>query len=377
MSANGQPFEWLGLLKWSLSYTDGTKNDQNISPMSAEDRAFLEEVMKHGIVNEADRMKVILSEITLYLDTLSASDQTVFLDEEKEEEIQSLMMELKDIVGLIDYAKMFAAMGGIQLLMGMSLEQSISPRLRATCMTALATLCQNNPTVQKTMFEQGIMTTLINLYFSQHPEEKQNSLDESYGVLRSRIVQAISAMVRGMDSAEEAFCLNDKARELIESGLGMLETSPRSPFILRKKTLFFLQALITSDSTNHSRIGLFQPAIQYIVNHYLHSDDEPDLELREMSLSFILRIFENNLGASLDRDTKLVIEDFASRRIGTFTQTDDELEQEELYLCQQIVRVMNSGDGSAMAESRTQMTASTVPMLLAASPDPSHKTIPQ
>ena len=46
MAPSGDPFAWLGLLKWSLAYSDGTKPSEGAVPMSPEDKAFLEKVMK-------------------------------------------------------------------------------------------------------------------------------------------------------------------------------------------------------------------------------------------------------------------------------------------------------------------------------------------
>ena len=44
------PFHWLGLLKWSLAYSDGTEPAGDVEPMSKEDIDFLEKVMKEGIM---------------------------------------------------------------------------------------------------------------------------------------------------------------------------------------------------------------------------------------------------------------------------------------------------------------------------------------
>uniref|UniRef100_A0A7S4KBJ9 Uncharacterized protein n=1 Tax=Guillardia theta TaxID=55529 RepID=A0A7S4KBJ9_GUITH len=60
----GNPWAWLGLLKWSLSYSDGTRKNDDITPMSKEDREFLEKVMAEGIIDENERMKFILQEST-------------------------------------------------------------------------------------------------------------------------------------------------------------------------------------------------------------------------------------------------------------------------------------------------------------------------
>ena len=58
-SNSNNPWAWLGLLKWSLSYADGTTPSDNVE-ISAEDKAFLEAVMAEGVVDENDRMKTIL-----------------------------------------------------------------------------------------------------------------------------------------------------------------------------------------------------------------------------------------------------------------------------------------------------------------------------
>eukprot|EP00957_Ditylum_brightwellii_P021676 1634204-Ditylum_brightwellii.AAC.1 len=77
MSSSGgggnSPFAWLGLLKWSLAHQDGTRPSSDVAPMSEEDRKFLESVMKDGIVDEGERMKTILTELTESLETIRDS----------------------------------------------------------------------------------------------------------------------------------------------------------------------------------------------------------------------------------------------------------------------------------------------------------------
>jgi len=63
-NGNGNnPWGWLGLLKWTLSHSDGTSPSSEMK-MSEEDRKFLETVMKEGIIDENDRMKEILKRVT-------------------------------------------------------------------------------------------------------------------------------------------------------------------------------------------------------------------------------------------------------------------------------------------------------------------------
>jgi len=422
MSNPSQPAEWLGLLKWSLSYTDGTRND-NISPMSPEDRAFLEEVMKHGIVNESERMKEILSELTLYFDS---QDDTVSSPStpDKQEEIENLLLELRDLVGLIDYAKMFTVMGGASLLMAIASFESSSSwipsiRIRTTCMIVLATLCQNNPSVQKTMIDQGHLVRLMHLFISlfQHIQirnsnemnidEKQDrtwiaSMDELL-LFSTRIMQAISASVRDFVLAEEVFCKHELSSRCIENGLGIWMNSPLQDesilsssrwLMLRKKTLFFLQALITSDTSNASRLSLFQTSIDYIARHCLHSHIGTDVELREMSLSFFIRIYERQYDSNMDENTHLFLQEFMAQRCGIDSSTNlhehqdqEDDEQEELLLCQQLHHLLLTRTSRSVVEAsqvdsidtNDAVTATHGPMLmlLPASADRSHETIPQ
>ena len=111
---NSNPWAWLGLMKWSLEYTDGTKPTSDA--MSAEDRAFLEKVMAEGIIDENERMKTILKEVTAQMESwrTNASD----CSREDEDTVEDLLDELRFIVEQIDYARAFQAMGGLSFLLG-------------------------------------------------------------------------------------------------------------------------------------------------------------------------------------------------------------------------------------------------------------------
>ena len=58
----GQYGNWLGLLKWSLAQGeegDGTVDTQ-VTPMTEEDKAFLEQVMKECVKDEPQRITEII-----------------------------------------------------------------------------------------------------------------------------------------------------------------------------------------------------------------------------------------------------------------------------------------------------------------------------
>jgi hypothetical protein len=77
------------------------------------------------------------------------------------------------------------------------------------------------------------------------------------------------------------------------------------------------------------RLRLFQSSIDYVVRHFLHPDQEPDLELREMTLSLLVRMLEQQVGSSLEENTKLYLKEFMTQRISTFheIQEQDEIDR--------------------------------------------------
>lgn len=304
MADPNTPWAWLGLLKWSLSYTDGTvPSDESLTPMSAEDKAFLEKVMKDGIIDEGERMKTILKDLTDYLYRVKSVNATAQEDSKSEHpELDAdgaviLLLELRDIVEQIDYARAFTAMGGVQFLMGCAAERNSVPRsIRSSCLGVLATLCQNNPPVQKDMLDRGAIEFLSDLYFKEFPSSApEGDTGESDGLVRGRIVQALSCCVRSHALAEEKFCAHANGRRVIESGLGMRaqeETLPEPPLALKKRCIFFLRAVVTSDTSDSNRVRLFEPCVRHVSTHFLDPVKEPEAEIREMTLGLLDMILQ-------------------------------------------------------------------------------------
>jgi len=349
---------WLGLLKWSLSYVDGTvpsEESPQFKEMSAEDKAFLEDVMKNGIIDEGERLKTILSEMVAYLESLlnqnpkSSSTEstpptatpTTTASEKSVEDVIVLLEELQDIVEQIDFAKSFAAMGGIQFLVGCASKGDIVPQpIRSSCLAILATLCQNNPAVQYMMLDQGNIPKLIQLYFDQITSEADSNND----TLRMRTMQAMSSTIRNHDMAEKIFCMNSEGIKMIESGLGLYSdedvvgeanTHPTSPLSLRRRTLFFVQALVTSDSADADRIKLFKACVQYIVQKYVDPEMESNAELREMALSMLHRLLDQKKCINAILDFKQNLVGLGVNRVSVLRSLEGEEREyaaEELYL---------------------------------------------
>ena len=314
-SGGSEPaWAWLGLLKWSLAYSDGTRpSDETMTPMTDEDKAFLEAVMKDGIIDENERMKTILKKVTESLEAMKqkaeGKDVKVPLSEK---EIDELLLELRDIVEQIDYARAFAAMKGLPFLLGCANERDAVPRpVRIACLGILATMCQNNPPVQIELLNLGSIRILTEVYFAEYPEEPPSEPpEEANGHLRSKVVQAMSANVRNNELAEDVFCQIDGARRVLASALGLFsgqETLPPPPVSLRKRALFFLRALIASDTATMARVRMFDNCISYVCDNFVSGAQDADPELREMSLGLIEQMLTQkcSVNAVLDRKDAL------------------------------------------------------------------------
>lgn len=319
-SGNAEPnWAWLGLLKWSLSYTDGTSDNKDVSPMSKEDREFLEEVMKDGIIDEGKRMNHILTELTNGIQSLKDGGDVV-PKSVNEEEMVEYLEELRDIVEQIDYAKAFAAMGGLTFLLGCASEptQVIPTNIKSHCLGVLATLCQNNPSVQYNLLELGAMKTLVTLYVSSSQIQ-----------IQPKVVQTLSCMIRNHAMAEHIFCQDEMSIQVLESGLGLTSTTTTSA--LQKRCLFFLQALVTSDTADEKRLQTLTPCLNFVVTKFLTCDN---VELREMTLSMVIRLFQHKEHAqTLTHHTNL-LQTIGTQRISTIQSlTGEELDfaQEELH----------------------------------------------
>lgn len=342
---------WLGLLKWSLNYVDGTvpsAESPGFTQMSAEDKSFLEEVMKNGIIDEGKRMKTILSSLVTYFDFCYGKEVG---DVISTEEATELLFELKDIVEQIDYAKSFAVMGGIDFLLGCASKKEVVPTtIRVGCLKTLSTLSQNNPHVQLMMLEHGSIAKLLGLYFSELSFQQNENKDSdkvtneeiSNESLRAQIIQVMSSSIRNHDTAEKLFCMNTAGVKMIESGLGLHQENGKKPndLVLRRKTLFFLQALVTSDIADHDRVSKFVPAIQFVALNNLDPQLEESQELREMSLSMLTRLLELKRSVNCILDIQNAIVSLGVKRIAELRKLDDaesEYTIEELNLWESLI----------------------------------------
>eukprot|EP00970_Alexandrium_tamarense_P011240 scaffold2420_cov208-Alexandrium_tamarense.AAC.7 len=315
MSDNNSPFAWLGLLKWSLAYSDGTRPaDDTIEPMSKEDKEFLEKVMKEGIIDEGERMKTILKDLTDGLESMLKGGGTDGGSEEEkrkelsEDDMLDLFQELRDIVEQIDYARAFMAMGGIPFLLGCATTEGNVPKsIRKAALSVMATMCQNNPPVQLNLLEVGHIPHFIQLFFDYTPTEENGYVGDDS--IREKVVQALSASIRGHSMAEHVFCKNEQGRLMLQIGIGMTqeegktEQQPKPSAQLRRRCMFLLRALLTADDTTNERWEQYKNVIAYICTHETNPAWEDDAEIREISIAMLTQLLKQKPSPTEDGGT--------------------------------------------------------------------------
>lgn len=359
-----EQWPWLGLLKWSLTYVDGTvpsEESEDFKKMSKEDIAFLEEVMKNGIIDEGDRMKKILKHLVTYFEHVQGGPGVKAVEEEKTsqdekdefadplsvDEIEELLQELQDIVEQIDFAKSFSTMGGISFLIGCSSQSTKVPtKIRAACLAVLGTMTQNNPAVQYTMLEQGNIPKLVDTFFAEYLRDDA----EDASMIQARALQAMSCSVRNHDIGEKIFCMNTEAQKMVEASLGLYshksetekvkEALPKPSDNMRRKALFFMQALVTSDSADSERICLFNNAIQYVASRFIDKGIESNADIREMALSMLTRILDQKKSVNAVLDVKSYLVTLGIKSIAEMRKLkgeEKELFGEELRLWEMLI----------------------------------------
>ncbi|EJK67057.1 hypothetical protein THAOC_11955 [Thalassiosira oceanica] len=298
-SADGSQHAWLGLLKWSLAYCDGTRPSSATTEMKKEDLEFLQKVMEEGIINEGDRMKSILREITDSIQShLEVGEPEEKEEEFDEDELLDIFQELRDIVEQIDYARAFMSLGGIPFLLGIATYhasnagKTIPVTIKKAALGTMATMAQNNPPVQLKLLELGHLPQLIQLFFDYSPgNDSGNEPDDS---MREKCVQAISASIRGHAMGEICFCKNELGLLMLKIGIGMQSKNSSKPGAqLRKRCMFLLRALLTADEASDERHDLFRDAISFMCTHEVDDRFEEDSEIREISLATLTQLLRH------------------------------------------------------------------------------------
>ncbi|XP_051130612.1 hsp70 nucleotide exchange factor fes1-like [Andrographis paniculata] len=264
---------WEGLLKWSLSHSDGTSASRNLSE---EDRKWFMEAMQAQTVDVVKRMK----EITVVMQT---PEQVLESQGVTAEDIEDMLDELQEHVESIDMANDLHSIGGLVPLLGYLKNSHAS--IRAKAAEVVTTIVQNNPRSQQLVMENNGLEPLLS-NFSSDPDV----------VVRTKALGAVSSLIRHNKLGVAAFRL--------ANGYAALRDALSSENLkFQRKALNLIHYLLQenrSDTVIATELGI--PRI------LLHLASSEDADVREAALRGLLELARDREKAndiSSEEDDKL------------------------------------------------------------------------
>lgn len=249
---------WLGLLKWSLSHSDGT-SPSIAHPLGEDDKLFLENVMKDLIRDEPLLLCDILKKFTNFIDS--------GIKIENENEMIELLEEVQNMIDQIDMANIFVKFGGIHVLKCLIGNDILSDKIKCLACVVIGELAQNNPQVQDQMYEHGMIDELCVV-----------SLSCSSSKLCIKSLYGISCTIRGHKNSEYRFFhdLNGPAF--------LLRLLQKNDSGCNSKVLFLLSALLSSDFSTYQMITsygdlLFEVCYPFLLLSFCTSESELVLQI--------------------------------------------------------------------------------------------------
>ncbi|XP_074271313.1 hsp70 nucleotide exchange factor fes1 [Silene latifolia] len=265
---------WEGLLKWSLSHTDGTLPQRQLSE---EDRRWFMEAMQSQTIDVVKRMK----EISLVMQT---PEEVLESQGVTPTEIEDMLDELQEHVESIDMANDLYSIGGLGPLLGYLKNRHAN--IRAKAADVVTTVVQNNPKSQQLVMEaNGFEPLLTN--FTSDPDMH----------VRTQALGAISSLIRHNKPGIAAFRL--------ANGYAALKDALSSDSVrFQRKALSLLHYLLKenqADCTVVTELGF--PRIM------MHLASNEDATIREAAMQGILELVrgkpDDMPGSFADEDGKM------------------------------------------------------------------------
>ncbi|KAH6829496.1 Fes1A [Perilla frutescens var. hirtella] len=251
---------WEGLLKWSLSHSDGTNSSRTLSE---EDRRWFMEAMQGQTVDVVKRMK----EITLVMKT---PEQVLESQGVTPQDIEDMLDELQEHVESIDMANDLHSIGGLVPLL--DYLRNSHANIRAKAAEVVSTIVQNNPRSQQMVMEANGLEPLLSNFTS----------DPDVGV-RTKALGAISSLIRHNKSGVAAFRL--------ANGYAALRDALSSENVrFQRKALNLIDYLLNE---NRSDIGVItELGFPRIMMHLASNEDS---DIREAALRGLLEVARDRL----------------------------------------------------------------------------------
>lgn len=267
---------WDGLLKWSLSHSDGTSSSRNLSE---EDRRWFMEAMQANSVDVIKRMREISLVMQTPVQVLESQGVTA-------QDIEEMLDELQEHVESIDMANDLHAIGGLIPLLGHL--RSSHANIRAKAAEVVSTVVQNNPRSQKLVMEANGLEPLLS-----------NFTSDSDIIVRTKALGAISSLIRHNKPGIAAFRL--------ANGYAALRDALSSESLrFQRKALNLTHYLL-----HENRVDCAVATELGFPRIFMHLASSEDVEVREASLTGLLELARDRLD-NID---------------GAINQEDDQLKQ--------------------------------------------------
>ncbi|XP_021744031.1 hsp70-binding protein 1-like [Chenopodium quinoa] len=292
---------WEGLLKWSLSHSDGTQPPRQLSE---EDRKWFMEAMQSQTIDVVKRMK----EITQVMQT---PEEVLDSQGVSPGDIEDMLDELQEHVESIDMANDLHSIGGLSPLLGYLKNRHAN--IRAKAADVVTTVVQNNPRSQQLVMEaNGFEPLLTN--FTSDPDVK----------VRTQALGALSSLIRHNKPGVAAFRL--------ANGYAALKDALSSESVrFQRKALHLLHYLLRenrSDGCVVTELGF--PRIM------IHLASSEDTSVREAALQGLLELARGKLdettGQSIEDDKLKQLLEERIQSISTMSQEELGAVKEERQL---------------------------------------------
>ncbi|KAI5072152.1 hypothetical protein GOP47_0012258 [Adiantum capillus-veneris] len=249
---------WQGLLKWSLSHSDGTSSARQLSD---EDRKWFMEAMQGQTLDVIRRMKEISTVMNVPADVLQAQGVT-------DDDLEAMLEELQSHVESIDMANDLHAIGGLVPLL--NYLKNPNARIRARASEVVSTMVQNNPKCQQLVMEEKGLESLLS-----------NFMSDPDMTVRTKSLGAISSLIRNNKPGVAAFRLGNGF-----TGLKNAVVSDNSR--LQRKGLQVLQYLLhenPNDNAVAADLGFIR-LLTGLVNN-------ADADIRQAALHNLVEMAQN------------------------------------------------------------------------------------
>lgn len=213
--------DWPGLLKWSVSHSDGTKPTKDIKMMTDNDKKWLQEAMAEYTFDEIGEMERLLKIMTE-------------LDPENSDNYVEIMLEnldgLQDLTFSLDMSKNQCILGGLTWLYDLIFTNK-HKEIRSKAALILSECCQNEPYIQNSLLKQEPLRQMNRVLQEESIKNKESSFT------------ALSSLIRGLNIDQKRKFIDCDGVEFLLTLL--YDTNSEYSVKLKAKAISIIQDLIT------------------------------------------------------------------------------------------------------------------------------------